>query len=76
MNPNAPLSDVARLLGAPTADLLLAEMQDVRELCLARAREYLVEIDTEPLLDPITLQERLHNVVLRELASLGRVDSS
>lgn len=63
MNLNTPLPEVAHYLPTKTAELLLDKDIDIQMSVLISVRAYLVMVESEVILDPIELQERLDRFV-------------
>lgn len=63
MSSETPLPEVARLLGAATAKRLDREPPNIQMIVLIALRSYVILLESEGVLDPISLQERLHKFV-------------
>lgn len=63
MSPDTPLHEVAHYLGQATANQMLRETIEVQMAVLTAVRSYVVLLETEGVMNPIELQERLHRFV-------------
>ena len=63
MTPETPLPQVALFLGQRTAVLLDREPTEVQMLVLIALRSYVVLLESQQVLDPITLEKKLHQFV-------------
>jgi len=63
---NTPLPTIAHLLGRASAERILKEPYEHQEIYLRSIRSFLVTIEEDGIiLDPITLETKLHQLVLR-----------
>ena len=68
ITPETRLSQIAPFLGRETAELLIDAPPAIQELVLTSVKWALIGFESQGPLDPITLQETLHDFVVSILA--------